>query len=453
VAGDELKSKAELQRQCETHAPDAAALSFYRQREHKLFAGGRVMLLSWSLEYPYPVLTVTESVRDLLGYSPDELLHGPMDFMELIHPEDRIRSDAEILRAQAERPQRYAHKPYRVRHKDGRWVWVLDNTAEVVTLDGPVAVGCLIALDDRCDLQGPPGSEADQAHQSGESADADEPAPTGESIETGPSAGPTEADATAPAATGTVQARPGELDAIGQLAGGIAHRFNNALTVILGNAHLLAGEIVHAEHRRWLDDIVQAGRRAAGDCSHLIAFAQKSLLRMQAVNLNVLIGRVAGTLAEGPGPWNEITVASEAGSDVIWADPDRLAEMLVSLARGARQTLSGSNGELIIATADAPDSDAGDPLCPLPPDLAGGGTAYVRISVSDTGVRLDQLACLHMFEPFYTPAGSGDGPGLGLASVYGLARQQRGTVQVGAGENGHLRFDLYLPTEPPREAD
>lgn len=226
------------------------------------------------------------------------------------------------------------------------------------------------------------------------------------------------------------------LDALGRLAGGVAHDFNNFLTVISGFARLLAGTLSEGAARRYAGEILQAAEQASEVTRQLLAFSQKQVLAPRPVNLNRVI-RESESLLRSAFPENvrlEFLLSEQLSS--VKADPAQLQQVLVTLVLRARDTV-GSGGTVTIETREV--------HLEKPEPAHGGDVApgdYVVLSVSDTGRGLDAEARARLFEPF---AGLGEEKGLALATVYGIVRQHGGYLRVLSALGEGTRFDLFLP--------
>jgi two-component system cell cycle sensor histidine kinase/response regulator CckA len=231
-----------------------------------------------------------------------------------------------------------------------------------------------------------------------------------------------------------------KMEAVGQLAGGVAHDFNNLLTAILGYCSLLLDEAPpgHAMHDD-LEEIRNAGERAAALVRQLLAFSRRQMLRPEPVDLNALVERMDDALRRSLGPSIELVTTLGEGLPVIHVDPRSIEQVLTSLALNARDAMPGG-GRLTVQTTvvDLSESD-GDPLSTLAPGR------YVVLTVSDTGQGMDAETRARAFEPFFTTKGLGHGTGLGLASVYGIVKQNDGDIRVHSEPQRGAAFQVYFP--------
>jgi two-component system, cell cycle sensor histidine kinase and response regulator CckA len=234
-----------------------------------------------------------------------------------------------------------------------------------------------------------------------------------------------------------------KMQAIGQLAGGIAHDFNNLLTVINGYCDLLLVEEEDGSRRRNLEMIRRAGERAAGLTQQLLAFSRKQLTRTEAVNLNAIVAEVVQLSRRLIG--ENIRVVEElCGTGTVLADAAQIHQMLMNLVINARDAMP-EGGLLLIATSAV---DIGASLAGQL-DIASG--PYVELTVTDSGVGMDDSVRAHIFEPFFTTKSVGKGTGLGLSTVYGMVRQCHGGIAVESRPGAGTTFRIYLPQFLPSE--
>jgi nitrogen-specific signal transduction histidine kinase len=230
------------------------------------------------------------------------------------------------------------------------------------------------------------------------------------------------------------------MEAIGQLTGGVAHDFNNLLTVVLGNADLLAEMSADDPARRQLAEMIgAAAQRGAALTQQLLAFSRKQPLDPSVVDVNLRVVALDPMLRRTLGEHIEIELVRAAGLWPAVVDPAQLENALLNLCLNARDAMP-SGGKLTLETANAAlDQRYAD----LHPDVAPG--QYVMLAVSDTGSGIPAEHLARVFEPFFTTKEKGRGTGLGLAMVYGFAKQSAGHVSI-YSEPGHgTTVKLYLP--------
>jgi len=234
-----------------------------------------------------------------------------------------------------------------------------------------------------------------------------------------------------------------KMEAIGRLAGGVAHDFNNVLTAIFGYTDLLLEQFTADDARR--DDVVEIRRsaeRAASLTRQLLAFSRKQMMQPRVVNLNSVIDSLSKLLERLIGA--DVVIDMAAGADLwnVRADPGQIEQILMNLVANARDAMP-EGGRLTITTANVSVEQEDQKNRP---GLRVG--AYVTIAVSDTGSGVPEDIRAHMFEPFFTTKEQGKGTGLGLATVYGIVKQNGGGVYVDSEEGKGTRFVIYLPRVP-----
>ncbi len=232
-----------------------------------------------------------------------------------------------------------------------------------------------------------------------------------------------------------------KMEAVGRLTGGIAHDFNNLLTPVIGGLEVIAGAVQDARLKRLADNALEAGRRGAKLTTQLLAFSRIQRLRMAPVAVDQVIGNLRQILKHTIGPDVAIHTALNADASAL-CDENQLENAIINLAINARDAMPGG-GTLTISTALA-----SEPACP---DLEGGD--YVRVTVADTGLGMAPEVAARAIEPFFTTKRFGKGTGLGLAQVYGIARQSGGSVRIESGEGAGTAVHILLPRANGVSAD
>lgn len=230
------------------------------------------------------------------------------------------------------------------------------------------------------------------------------------------------------------------MEAVGVLAGGVAHEFNNLLTIIQGNVELGMADL-HADHvaRESLATVVKTTQRAAILTHQLLAFSRRQQLTPQELDLNALVTTLARMLEPVLGPNVHVQLDIAPGISPVLADERGIEQVLMNLALNARDAMP-EGGELHITTAAA---TLDEEFCRTRANIKPG--EYVRLTVRDTGVGMDEAIQRRVFEPFFTTKDVGKGSGLGLSVVYGIIRQHEGLIEVQSEVGRGARFDVYLP--------
>jgi PAS domain S-box-containing protein len=228
-----------------------------------------------------------------------------------------------------------------------------------------------------------------------------------------------------------------KMEAMGQLTGGVAHDFNNLLTPIIGSLDRLQRKVVGDERdARLIDGAMQSAERARTLVQRLLAFARRQPLQTTAVNVSSLIEGMADLIASTLGPRIKLTMAIAEDLPSASADENQLEMAILNLAVNARDAMN-MGGTLSIG-ADLAQVPAGT-LADVP---AG---QYIRVSVADTGTGMDQTTLARAVEPFFSTKGIGQGTGLGLSMVHGLAAQLGGGLVIESAVDRGTRIDLYVP--------
>ena len=334
---------------------------------------------------------VSPQIQSILGFSPEEWLSDPWNWMNHIHPEDREIAFAAERQFQENRELFKAE--YRMFAADGRVLWFRD---EGVTLHAPdrqplLMQGVLYDITENKRLE-------EQLRHSQ------------------------------------------KMEAVGQLAGGVAHDFNNLLMLIQAHNERLRGRLTARDpaHEDTFE-IEQAVKQAAAVTHQLLAFSRRQLLELQVLDLNVVLTGTASMLERLIGPTIALNVAPDPSPQFIKADPNQLGQVILNLAVNARDAMA-KGGTLTIQTrsvelAEARAASHGA----IPP-----GT-YTVLAVSDTGVGMCGEVQDRMFEPFFTTKQPGKGTGLGLAIVYGVVKQTGGWITVSSKPEQGTTFEIYLP--------
>ncbi len=239
-----------------------------------------------------------------------------------------------------------------------------------------------------------------------------------------------------------------KMESVGRLAGGVAHDFNNLLMGIMGYASLAlrsveAGTELHED----LSEVCKAADRAATLTHQLLAFARKQIIEPRIVNLNDLLLDIDKLLRRLIGADVELVMLPADRLRLVKVDPGQFQQLLVNLAVNARDAMP-QGGRLTIETANVTISpvQAREHI-----GLAPG--RYVTVSVSDTGVGMDEITKQHLFEPFFTTKESGKGTGLGLATCYGIVKQHDGYISADSAIGIGTTFTIYLPLASQLDAD
>jgi PAS domain S-box-containing protein len=335
------------------------------------------------------ILYGSPATTRILGYELDEFAR--FNAFDLIHPDDRDAVVGRLTESMAN-PRGRVDVTARVRHKDGTWRYLEGVFTNL--LDDPSVAAIVNNYRD--------ATERRSLEQQ------------------------------------VIQAQ--KMEAVGRLAGGVAHDFNNILTAIGGYTDLLLADLAPDDPRREdVDEIHRAADRAAALTQQLLAFSRRQVLQPKVIDLNALVQNVEKLLRRLLG--EDVILAAVLAPDAgrVRADPGQIEQVIVNLAVNARDAMPGG-GRLTIETRniELDAAYAAEHRAVIP------GT-YVSLAVSDTGTGMSSEVQAHMFEPFFTTKEVGKGTGLGLATVYGIVKQSGGSIWV-YSELGHgTTFKVYLP--------
>jgi two-component system cell cycle sensor histidine kinase/response regulator CckA len=335
---------------------------------------------------------ISPSVTALLGHTAEALIGRDAFF--LIHPDDLPYSE-EYWRTMLQRTR--ATATFRYRHASGAWRWIECNVRAVEQGDGLTAIIVGRDITERRELE-----------------------------------------------ERLLQIQ--KMDALGRLSGGIAHDFNNMLAVIAGCTEL-ARQLIPDDHPATgeLIEIQHATERATALTRQLLAFAHRQRFEPRPIDLNTLILDMQKLLRRLIR--ENITLNTRLAPDLwlVRADPGQIEQVLVNLAINARDAMV-DGGVLTITTENAVIDDAFDNRHPsLNPGM------YVRLTVSDTGVGMDEETRRRAFEPFFTTKKPGEGTGLGLATCYGIVVQHGGAIELTSEPGCGTTVVIYLPRAYPSE--
>ena len=349
------------------------------------------------LDMSIPNIYVSPQVEAMLGYPASEWESNPGLLAGIVHPEDRehVLADARRVRAGGA-PIR---DEYRYITPDGGIVWVQDETYVVCDPEGePLYVqGFLLDITERKRAEAERDRLRDELHHAQ------------------------------------------KLEAVGRLAGGVAHDFNNMLTAIKGYGELLVVALAPgtASHEH-ASQIVRAAEQAAVLPQQLLAFGRKQALEPRLIDLNEVVLSASRLLRHVLTDAVELVTMPVAIPAHAFVDPSRIEHVLLNLAVNARDAMP-DGGTVTIATRSE------DVAVATAVEHGVGPGAYVVLSVADTGVGMDEATLERAFEPFFTTKARGEGSGLGLASVYGTVSQSGGFVQARSEPGVGTTVEIHLP--------
>lgn len=233
-----------------------------------------------------------------------------------------------------------------------------------------------------------------------------------------------------------------KMEVIGRLAGGVAHDFNNILSVISGNCEWILSELKEGQpFREELEEIHKAVTRGADLTRQLLLFSRKQVVQPRALDLGVLMGDLKKSLARMIGENMELDVRTGDPVGTILADPLQIQQILMNLVINSCDAMP-QGGSIIIET--------GKFVLNEPNGISANGKripagSYARLSIKDTGTGMDAETQKHIFEPFFTTKAVGKGTGLGLATVFGITEQLGGFIQVHSEVGKGTTFEILIP--------
>jgi two-component system cell cycle sensor histidine kinase/response regulator CckA len=367
------------------------------QRFRDLVSG--IDVIVWEADPELNFSFVSKRAEDILGYPIERWLSEPRFIAGHFHPDDRSTVLAADQAAITDRED--YELEYRVIAADGRTVWFREIVRVELGDDGAVRRLRGVMVDTTAQKRAEE-VRAGLEHQLQQSR---------------------------------------KMEAVGSLAGGIAHDFNNLLTVISGYTGLAQQRLgdAHAEVGIDLEKIQTATERAAELTQRLLAFGRKQVLSPKVVDLNHAVTDVATLLGRLIGEDIELLTVTAERPLLVDVDPAQFEQVLINLAINARDAMP-EGGTLTMATAARQiDEETAAGI----PDVHAG--AYAMVSVTDTGIGIDDETKPQLFEPFFTTKEVGKGTGLGLASVYGTVRQSDGFITVDSELGRGASFNVFLP--------
>lgn len=231
-----------------------------------------------------------------------------------------------------------------------------------------------------------------------------------------------------------------KMEAIGRLAGGVAHDFNNMLNVIIGYGEIVFDKLHHGDPlRKEVEEIIKAGQRSAALTRQLLAFSRKQPLQPEVLDLNALLKNLEKMLRRLIGENIDLELTLAADLAHVKADPAQVEQVIMNLAVNAQDAMP-HGGKLTIETANVEFDDL---YAQNYAEVMAG--IYVMIAITDTGCGMDKETISKVFDPFFTTKDKGKGTGLGLAMVYGIVKQSGGNICVSSEQGQGTTFKIYLP--------
>jgi nitrogen-specific signal transduction histidine kinase len=229
-----------------------------------------------------------------------------------------------------------------------------------------------------------------------------------------------------------------KMEAIGRLAGGIAHDLNNWLTVIIGYTEMMLEDPAHTTAREGLEEILSASRAATGVTRNLLTFSRKQVVQFKVIDLNQVVTEFHQLVQRIIGETIQVEIELSGDPLRTKADPTQIQQVLMNLAVNARDAMP-KGGRLSVRTGRIRMEDE------LLPGANASEGEYAVVTISDTGVGMSAAVRERLFEPFFTTKESGKGTGLGMAVVYGILKQLGGYITVDSEPGRGTTFTLFFP--------
>ena len=342
------------------------------------------------------LLYLSPSVAHASGYSFEE--RAKLDILATVHPDDRAIAKKRLYET-LRKPEQPVPFQVRLLRADGSCRWVEGVVTNL--LEQPRIAGIVVNYHDITERK-----QAEEEHQL--------------------------------LAAELLQAQ--KMEAVGRLAGGVAHNFNNLLTAIGGYAELaLAGLPADSGVRADVEEIKRATERAAAVAHGLLAFSRRRVSCHESLDLNEIVSEVGTLLDQVIGDTVELKTILAPGLKPVEGDRSQLEQVIVNLAMNARDAMP-EGGTLTIETASLKLTE---PLVDSDDSLAPG--RYVTLSIRDTGVGMDEETLAKIFQPFFTTKDADHGTGLGLSTAYAIVEEAGGHIHVESQPNEGTTFVTYLP--------
>ncbi|MBI2470692.1 MAG: PAS domain S-box protein [Planctomycetes bacterium] len=345
----------------------------------------------------HEIIYVSPAYEKIWGRTCKSLYENPEDWINAVHPDDHVRIQASFLELMK---HGNFNEEYRIARPDGTIRWIYDRAFPIKDKSGNVCrvVGIAEDITERKRMESEHQKLREQLYHAQ------------------------------------------NLASVGKLAGGVAHNFNNLLTVIMGYASILLTEIREKDPLRdYVQRILKSSETAASLTQDLLAFSREQPICPEPVNLNEIVIESQTLLAKLIREDIKLEVMLSARNCIVMVDSCQIVNVLMNLATNARDAMP--KGGLLTINTDVVEMDK------TFVKARGYGEVgeYALISVSDTGMGMDEDTKSRIFEPFFTTKEVGKGMGLGLASVYGIVKQHNGYIEVDSAPGKGTTFKIYLP--------
>ena len=364
----------------------------------------------WKNAEEWPVEFASDNVKELFGYAVEEFSSGKVSYVETVHPDDleRVAEEVSTFSKEKERKEFY-HEPYRIITKNGEVKWLDDRTYIRRDEKGNIThyEGIVIDITDRMRIEEDKKKLETQLQQAQ------------------------------------------KMETIGTLAGGIAHEFNNILSIIIGNAEVALDDVPDSFAKECLDEIRSASLRASDVVRQILSFARKSITERKPVQISPIIKDSIRLLRASIPATIKISQNISCKFDTVLADSTQISQVVMNLCTNAAQAMGEHGGVLKVTlkNVEFENQDAGLDLKP---------GRYVKLTVSDTGHGIEPEIADRIFDPYFTTKEVEKGTGMGLSVVHGIVKSCNGTITVHSEPGKETVFQVLLPvieaeTEPKDE--
>ncbi len=375
------------------------AIFLANERLNYLLSSTNAMIYAAKAFGSYGATFISENVKEITGYEPQNFIEDSSFWFYHIHPEDQPRVEEEVAKIFE---KKFHHYEYRFQRHDGTYIWVRDEMKLVEDKNGkPLEIiGFWADVTERKRLE----EQLFQAQK---------------------------------------------MESVGQLAGGVAHDFNNLLTAIIGYGNLLKTEVSQDNLLvAYVKQILDSAERAANLTRNLLAFSRRQMINPKPVNVNNIINSLKSFLPRIIGEDIEFSLVLTDKDLTVMADKHQIEQILINLATNARDAMPDGGSITIRTECRELDSE----FIKKHGYVSIG--SYALISVEDTGQGMDKETEERLFDPFFTTKEVGKGTGLGLSMAYGMIKQHNGYISVQTEHGKGTTFNLYLPlTKPTIEED
>lgn len=367
-------------------------------RHRRFYESGLLSVIYWNMQGK--IMDANDKFLDMLGYTREELEAGQIDWQNMTPPEFRYLDERSVVELKATGVN---SKPFEKEyiHKDGHRIPIILAGA---MLDKECINGVAFVLD-ITELK-----RAEEEHRQLEE-----------------------------------QYRHAQkMEAVGRLAGGVVHDFNNMIGVIMGYSELILGNLKPEDSlREDINEIAKAAKRSTNLTRQLLAFARKQEILPRVLDLNALFEDSQKMLCRLLGAEIDLKVIPGADLWQVKMDPSQVDQILANFAVNSRDAITG-NGHMEIETSNMV---LNQDFCTRYPGCKSG--EYVVITFSDNGCGMDKPTLERIFEPFFTTKAEGRGTGLGLSTVYGIVKQNNGVIDVESSPGKGTTFRIYIPRTIP----